>query len=188
MKKNIKVVAEAVTDGDLFNQIKNHEVDILLSDITLPGGLNGYEVAKAIRKDLPDIKLLILSMSEEGRMIAKMIDEANVDGYIPKSFGRQELFDAIETIANGGKYFAETVLKQYERYCLTKNENEKFHLTTRELQIIHYIMKHYSNKQIANSLFISERTVETHRKNIYHKTGTKGEASLIQFVQAHQLI
>ena len=68
-----------------------------------------------------------------------------------------------------------------------KRENEILHLTTRELQIIACIIKHYSNKQIADELFISERTVETHRKNIYRKTDTKGEAALVIFAEKHKL-
>ena len=69
-----------------------------------------------------------------------------------------------------------------------KNENEILHLTARNLQIIECIIKYYSNKQIADEFFISERTVETYRKNIYRKTDTKGEASLIQLVEEHKLL
>ena len=80
------------------------------------------------------------------------------------------------------------MLEQYEVFKKIRNQNSDLNLTTRELQIIECIIKYYSNKQIAEELFISERTVETHRKNIYRKTNTKGEASLIQFVKAHKLI
>jgi len=137
---------------------------------------------------MPQIKILALSMSEEGGMITKMIEVAKVDGYIPKSAGQQELLTAIKEISSGGKYFSTDALQQYEAYKNIKNENQELNLTPRELEIIQCLVKHYSNKQIADTLFISERTVETHRKNIYRKTQTKGEASLIQFVKEHDIL
>ena len=79
----------------------------------------------------------------------------------------------------------EIFLKIYKKL---KTENEDFNLTNRELQIIECIIQHLSNKDIANKLFISERTVETHRKNIYRKTNTKGVATLVQFVKTHKLL
>jgi DNA-binding NarL/FixJ family response regulator len=127
-------------------------------------------------------------MSEEGSMITKMIEVAKVDGYIPKSSGQEELFTAISQVASGKQYFGTDALEQYEIYKNIKTENEELNLTQRELEIIRCIIKHYSNKQIADLLFISERTVETHRKNIYRKTQTKGEASLIRFVEEHNII
>jgi DNA-binding NarL/FixJ family response regulator len=137
---------------------------------------------------MPHIRVLALSMSEEGSMIAKMIEEANIDGFVSKAAGQKELFAAIDKIAAGEKYFANDILQQYDLYKTIRNENEELRLTARELQVIECILKHYSNKQIAEELFISERTVETHRKNIYRKTSTRGEASLIQFVKSHNLV
>ena len=127
-------------------------------------------------------------MSEEGGLITKMIEEAKIDGYIPKASGKQELINAITSIVNGINYFSEEVQEQYEIYKKIKTENEVLNLTNRELQIIECMIQHLSNKDIANKLFISERTVETHRKNIYRKTNTKGVATLVQFVKTHKLL
>jgi DNA-binding NarL/FixJ family response regulator len=137
---------------------------------------------------MPGIKILALSMNEDGATIATMIEEANIDGYIPKAAGQKELLTAIEKISAGEKYFSKTVLEQYEIFKKIRHDNEYLNLTSRELQIIKCILKHYRNKEIADELFISERTVETHRKNIYRKTNTKSEASLIQFVKERKLI
>lgn len=172
----------------MLKLLSQHNVDVLLTDITMPHGMNGYDLSLQVKKDFPHIKILALSMSEEGSIITKMTEEAEVSGYIPKTSGQQELFTAIETIAAGGKYFSNTVLQQYDIYKKIKTKNEELNLTARELQIIKCIIKHYSNKKIADELFISERTVETHRKNIYRKTNTKGEAALIQFIKEHNLI
>lgn len=182
------ITAEANSAEEMLNLLSQKKVDILLTDITMPHGMNGYELSLKVKKEMPHIKTLALSMSEDGSMITKMIEGAQVDGYIPKAAGQKELLTAIEKIAAGEKYFSAEVLHQYELHKVIRDENKELNLTARELQIIECIIKHYSNKQIADELFISERTVETHRKNIYRKTNTKGEASLIQFVREHKLI
>jgi DNA-binding NarL/FixJ family response regulator len=185
--KTFAIVAEANTAEDMLKQLALEPVDLLLTDIGTPKGMNGFELCLLVKKDFPDTRILALSMSEDGSMIAKMIEEAKVDGYIPKAAGQQELLKAIEEIASGLEYFSSAVLKQYKTYQKTRNENKALHLTNRELQVIECIMQYLSNKQIAAKLFISERTVETHRKNIYRKTDTKGESSLIGFVKEHKL-
>ena len=186
--KKILIETEANSAEEMLQKLQHKNIDVLLTDITMPAGMNGYDLALKVKKQFPQIKILALSMSEEGGMITKMIDQAKVDGYIPKAAGQQELLNAIETIMDGGQYFSPSIMKQYENFQKLKKENEILHLTERELQIIECVIKYYSNKQIADELFISERTVETHRKNIYRKTNTKGEASLIQFVKEHKLI
>ena len=183
-----EVVAEANTAEDMIRLLGKMHVHILLTDITMPRGINGFELSLLVKEKYPHIKILALSMSEEGGMVAKMMEQAHVDGYIAKSAGQKELLTAIETIISGASYFSAAVLSQYEVFKKLRNQNEDLHLTGRELQIIECIVKHYSNKQIAEELFISERTVETHRKNIYRKTDTKGEALLIQFVRQNKLL
>ena len=185
--KKFLVEAEANSAEDMLQKLQHKNIDVLLTDITMPAGMSGYDLSLKVKNEFPQIRILALSMSEEGGMITKMIDQAKVDGYIPKAAGQQELFNAIETIMDGGQYFSPTITRQYENFRKVKRENEILHLTTRELQIIECIIKHYSNKQIADELFISERTVETHRKNIYRKTDTKGEAALVIFAEKHKL-
>lgn len=184
----LSIDAEANSAEEMLEQLKTKKVDVILTDITMPHGMNGYEFSFRVKQEMPQIKILALSMSEEGGMITKMIEVAKVDGYIPKSAGQQELLKAIKEISSGRKYFSTDALQQYEVYKHIKTENLELNLTPRELEIIQCIIKHYSNKQIADTLFISERTVETHRKNIYRKTQTKGEASLIEFVKEHNIL
>jgi len=185
-KKNFFVAAETTSAAEMLELLKKIPVDILLTDIMMPQ-INGFELSLLARKEFPNIKILALSMSEDGEMIVKMIELARINGYIPKASGKHELISAIEDIMNGKEYFSPVILEQYNVYKKLKNDNEVFHLTTRELEIIECIMQYFSNKQIADHLFISERTVETHRKNIYRKTNTKGEAALILFVKKHKL-
>lgn len=184
---SMQVVAEANSGEALLPLLETHRIDVLLTDIMMPG-MSGFELAMLVKRIHPSVRILALSMSEEGATIARMIEEAKVDGYIPKASGQKELITAISTIGSGGTYFAPEILRQYESYVIIKSENKILNLTNREIEIISCIMQHFSNKQIADSLYISERTVETHRKNIYRKTNTRGEASLISFVKEHKLL
>lgn len=184
----LQVSAEANDALTMFLHLKNQPVDVLLTDITMPGQLNGYELCVLMKKELPTVKIITLSMNEDGYIIEKMKDEAGVNGFISKAAGKDELVKAIQEVVDGRYYFSESVLQQYERYVLLKKKNDELNLTVREKEILACIVKHYSNKQIATELFISERTVETHRKNIYRKTNTKGEASLIRFVQENKIL
>ncbi len=186
--KQIQVAAESVSGEEMLQILTGEKIDVLLTDITMPGGMSGYDLTIRLKKEIPSLKILALSMNEDGALISRMIDQAGVDGYIPKTAGQQELLKAIMLVASGEKYFSPSILHQYEIYQQIRNENKEINLTARELDIITCILKHYSNKQIADELFISERTVETHRKNIYRKTNTKGEASLIQFVKEHRIL
>ena len=185
--KNLIIVAEATSVQKMLQLLDTCEVHVLITDIMMPG-MDGYELSIEVKKKFPLIKILALSMSEEGGMITKMIENANVNGYIPKASGKQELINAITSIVSGEPYFAAQIEEQYESYKKIKSQNEVLNLTNRELQIIECIIQHLSNKDIANKLFISERTVETHRKNIYRKTNTKGVATLVQFVKTHKLL
>ena len=186
-KQDIEIVAEATTTGQMLQLLETNQVDILVTDIMMPE-MNGCELSIIVKQKFPAVKILALSMSEEGAMIAKMIDEAKVDAYIPKASGKQELLNAIQLIYEGGVYYAPKIQEQYELYKKIKDENKRINLTPRELEIISCIIQHLSNREIANKLFISERTVETHRKNIYRKTNTKGVATLVQFIKEHNIL
>lgn len=186
-KSNMAIVAEATSAQEMLKLLHVRTPDVLLTDIVMPE-MNGYELSLEVKKLYPSVKILALSMSEEGGLITKMIELAKIDGYIPKASGKQELINAITSIINGTPYFSEQVKEQYEAYKKIKSDNAVLNLTNRELQIIECITRHLSNKDIAQKLFISERTVETHRKNIYRKTNTKGVATLVEFAKKHKLL
>jgi two-component system nitrate/nitrite response regulator NarL len=175
------------TPGQVLELLQEHPVDILLTDIMMPG-LNGQELAKRVRKQHADLKILALSMSGEGSMVQEMIEDADIAGYVLKNIGKQELIEAIETIAQGGTYFSEEVRKELERNQHIVQENQEANLTLREIEIIRLIERENNNKQIAEQLFISERTVETHRKNILRKTQTNSVLGLIKYAYEHKLI
>ena len=121
-------------------------------------------------------------------LVNEMINDADIAGYVLKNIGRQELINALEKIGAGGIYFSDEVIDELKRTSNRKKENENAHLTAREIEIIRLIEKEHNNKQIAETLFISERTVETHRKNIFRKTNTNSVIGLVKYSYEHRLI
>jgi two-component system, NarL family, nitrate/nitrite response regulator NarL len=172
---------------ELLSLLRQKHVDVLLTDVVMPL-MPGNVLAKEIRREFPQIKILALSMSGQAEMVDEMINDADISGYVLKNIGKQELVAAIEKIARGGIYFSEAVLEELQRMKKRTKENEAAHLTDRELEIIHLIEKECSNRQIADQLFISERTVETHRKNIFRKTNTTSVIGLVKYAYEHRLI
>lgn len=187
---NFQIVAEAYNGLQALEQLAKHEIDIVLTDISMPD-MDGIELTKNIKKDYPNIKVLALSMFSEQQTIREMVD-AGISGYILKNTGKQELVGALTKIASGGIFFGDEVTNEMMRMMTQPDkEQEKkivVNLTFREREILKLIAKEYSNIQIANELFISERTVETHRKNIFRKTNTKSIVGLIKYAFEHQLI
>ena len=163
------------------------QVDILLTDIMMPV-LNGAQLAKIVKTRFPQIKILALSMSGQGDLVNQMINDSDISGYVLKNLGKHELITALEKIANGGVYFSAEVLEEMMKASERRKTADEVHLTIREIEIIRLIEQEYNNKQIADSLFISERTVETHRKNIYRKTQTSGLIGLIKYAYEHKII
>lgn len=183
----ILIAATNTSATEMLKILGQQKIDILLTDIMMPG-MNGQELAKQVKDKFPEIKILALSMSGQGHTVNQMIEDADISGYVLKNIGKQELIHAIEKIANGGIYFSEEVLNELQHFSNMKKENEETNLTTREIEIIKLIEKECSNKDIAAQLFISERTVETHRKNIFRKTKTNSVIGLIKYAYEHKLI
>jgi two-component system, NarL family, nitrate/nitrite response regulator NarL len=180
--------AFATTDSsEVVQQIKDKPIDILLTDVMMPK-LPGNQLAREVRQKFPAVKILALSMSGQGDLVNEMIEDADISGYVLKNVGKQQLVEALEKIAGGGIYFSDEVLDELQRTSIRKKQKEEAHLTDREIEIIRLIEKEYNNKMIAEALFISERTVETHRKNIFRKTCTNSVIGLVKYAYEHRLI
>ena len=182
------VVEIETTQPEALEQLlKKNIIDVLITDIMMPG-MNGAELAKIVKTNFPSVKILALSMSGQGTLINQMIEDSDIAGYVLKNIGKKELITALEKIAAGGIYFSQEVLDEMMKAEETRKINDEVHLTIREIEIIRLIEKEMSNRQIADELFISERTVETHRKNIFRKTKTSSLIGLIKYAYSQQLI
>jgi len=185
--EHINIVLTNTNATELLAALHHTAIDVLLTDMMMPV-MNGLQLAREVKKQFPEVKIMALSMSGQGNLVSELINDADIAGYVLKNIGKEELTHAIEKIAAGGIYFSEEVLADLEKFSMVKKENEDTNLTAREIEIIKLIEKEYSNKDIANTLYISERTVETHRKNIFRKTKTSSVIGLIKYAYEHQLI
>ena len=160
------------------------EPDILVTDYSLPG-INGVELIRKAKILHPAMKAVLLSMHDEPSIVREAI-KLGVNGYLLKNIQQAELKEAIRKIYSGLIYVSAEITSQLLQQS-NGNQNESA-LTERELEVLALITKENSNKQIANKMHISERTVETHRKNIFRKTGTTSLVGLVKYAYSNNLI
>ena len=183
-EKNIEVVADAKDANELLNILKNITPDVILMDIDM-GETNGIDATAEVKRSYPEINILALSMHGEHNYILKML-EAGATGYILKNAGKEEMLTAIISVASGDSYFSREVSSRLIEYLnkpqiSIKNTDKEIPLTNREIEILKLIAQEYSNPEIAEELFISIRTVDTHRRNLIEKLGVKNTAGLVKF-------
>ncbi|MBA4258270.1 MAG: DNA-binding response regulator [Chitinophaga sp.] len=184
---DIKIVCTATNGKTMLNQLSDNPIDVLLTDVMMPE-MNGLELAELVSILYPNIKIIALSMNGEGVIVDQLINKASISGYLLKQTSVNELVTAIHKIAAGGQYFPDAILDVLANHSVSKNVLLAAHLTQREIEVISLMEKDFSNKQIADSLNIAVRTVETHRKNIFRKTGTNNLLSLVKWAYEHKLL
>ena len=182
--EKFKVLAAVGSSEEALHFMARQKPDMLLTDYTLPG-ITGLELAIKVKEIYPSIKRVLLSMHDEAHLI-KQIMRAGVDGYLLKSIQQSELKHALIQIKNGLPFISPEITKMIMT-DMSSNKKEQL-LTEREQEILKLIVKEYSNKAIAEKLFISERTVETHRKNIFRKTTTTSLVGLVKFAFEHNMV
>lgn len=190
---NIEVISEASSAKEFFDNIKYVQPDILITDISMPE-ISGIELTKMINENekTRNIKVLILSMFTNEDFIFNAI-KAGAKGYLPKNTNRNELYEAIKTIYNGEEYFSDSIsniiLKSYIRKAKSYEQTEKKEtLSARETEILKLFAQGLSNQEIADKLFISIRTVESHKNHIMQKLELKSTVDLIKFAIKNKII
>ncbi|MBN8576917.1 MAG: response regulator transcription factor [Cytophagales bacterium] len=180
---NFEIVAVAASAEEAIQILQTKRADIVLTDYRLPDS-TGLDLCGWVKAKQPGTKRVILSMHDEAALVRQILKEG-VDGYLLKSIEQVELKNALHQIMRGMPY----VSAEITRMLLSDvgNHPEEL-LTTREREVLNLIAKEFSNKQIADKLFISERTVETHRKNIFRKTNTGTLVGLIKYAFANNLV
>lgn len=180
LEKNSKfaVVGEAANGLDLINLLQTTPCDVVCTDISMPV-MDGIEAAKQMSKKHPNLKVICLSMHEQVDYIKKMM-EAGAMGYIFKDSSQEELQLAIETVYSGKKYFNQKLFDILLNDEKSASKNEVI-LSTREKEILKLIAEEFTNAEIAEKLFISVRTVDTHRQNLLQKLDVKNTAGLVKY-------
>lgn len=191
--ENVQVVGEASNAKELLEKLKNCKPDIIVTDISMPD-ISGIELTKIIneKEEFSGIKVLILSMFTNEDFIFNAI-KAGANGYLPKNTTRRELFEAVNTIYNGDEYFSESIsniiLKSYVKKAQNEELTEKKEsLSVRETEILKHFAQGLSNQEIADKLFISIRTVESHKNHIMQKLELKSTVDLIKFAIKNKII
>lgn len=181
-ENNISIVGEAYNGESLFELLQHTTADILLLDINMEGK-DGIEITADLKQQYPDLKVIILSMLDQKSYVSKAL-ENGARGYLAKYAGRDELSAAINLVASGSIFISPSISlnllhNKDEVSDETISEQEK--LSKRELEVLHLIAEGYTNAEIAEKLFNSRRTIETHRQNILEKTRCKNTAHLIKY-------
>ena len=185
--KHLSIVLTGVTGEQVIELLSKQEVDILITDMMMPG-MDGQQLAEEVRKRYPAIRIMALSMSGSGYMVDDLIRKVSIDGYLLKQCGITELVHAIEIVYAGGTYFQASVTEELAKVSRQHDDLNNTRLTPREKQIIALMERDLSNKEISATLFISVRTVETHRKNIFSKTGTNNVLTLVKWAYEHNIL
>lgn len=192
-EEDIEVVAEAENGEAVIGWLGSVEVDLILMDIKMPI-TDGISATERVKKMFPKVQVLGLSMFEEDSFITKMLS-AGASGYILKTTNREELLEGIRTVAAGGTFFpkevSEIIMSKYLRKESGKARDrfpEQVDLTEREMDVLKLIADEFTNKEIGDKLFISPRTVDSHRRNIMQKLGVKNTAGLVKYASMKNII
>ena len=181
---DIEVIAEAEDGREAVNKTEQLKPDIVLMDISMPI-LNGIEATRQIKKKFPDIKVLILTMHTTEEYISQIL-HAGASGYLVKKSAHHELLSAIKAIQKGNSYLSPLVSKKVVDQYLQKTQDdikqdryEK--LTTREREVLQLIAEGKANKEIAERLYLSVKTVETHKAHLMEKLNLHTTTDLIKY-------
>ncbi|GAB2800099.1 response regulator transcription factor [Rhabdobacter roseus] len=188
--EGVNVVGTLNDSRKVAAYLEAYPVDVLITDLTMPY-LDGIQLTLQLRQKYPDLKILMLTVADDLDPIQDAY-RAGVSGYVMKKAERAELEKALRTVASGQKYFGEAVMKE----LLTAGRQEAdeeyttdfVQLTRRELEIVRLIAQELSTSEIADKLFISVGTVETHRHNIMRKLGAKNVIGIIKYALKYKLL
>lgn len=184
---DITIKGEAPNGKIALDMLRVLKIDLVLMDIDMPE-LNGVDTLKVIKKEFAHIKVVMLTMHDEKAMISKLID-LGADGYLLKNSSKAELLTCLRGVANNEKYIsseATSILLQVEEHKIANSALAQ--LTERELEIIRLIAEGLSNKEIGEKLFISHRTVDTHRTNLMSKIEVHNVAGIVKYAITNGLL
>jgi DNA-binding NarL/FixJ family response regulator len=183
-KPEYVIKGEAQNGAEALEMLSMLKIDLVLMDIDMPV-MNGIEATKKIKKQYPDVKIIMLTMHDEKAMIKNLLD-LGADGYLLKNSSFSELHAAIQSVYVGKQFLSEDVNSALMSPDVDKS-GALSELTDREIEIIRLIAEGLSNKEIADKLFISHRTVDTHRTNMMNKLGLHNVAGIVRFAISNGL-
>lgn len=189
--ENNRVISMASNGAELLKQLEIVQPDLILLDIDMPV-MNGMEALPLIKKKYPEVKVIVLTMHEE-KSLVKKFTSLGAQGFVVKSTDQDELLMAINRVIYGGQYFSSSLTLNMIAQGMSPATNSDFDdkkaiLTDREVEILKLIAAGMSNKEIGEKLFISHRTVDTHRTNLMKKLEVNNIAGLIRYAIKHGFV
>lgn len=178
------VLQTSTNVSNALEKLKSSKIELLITDYNLPDD-SGLTLIREAKKEKPSLKIIMLSMHDEAHLVKEVLKEG-IDGYVLKKDTLEDLSAALKAVKNGKVYLSSDINSMLVQN-LSKPETPQL-LTSREREILQLISEEHSNKSIGEKLFISERTVETHRKNIFRKTKTTSLVGLIKFAFTNNLV
>ena len=188
----IEVVGKVESGEDAINAAQELSPDIILMDIMMRG-MTGIEAARWIKEQNSEMKIILLS-GEVSKDYISLSAKVGVNGYLPKDVSKEVLVDAIKKVYAGEKYFSPTIMNiVFEQFYSQESDEKKTtpknkDLTTREFEVLEQVAMGKSNQEVADSLFISIKTVETHKTNILSKLGLRNTAELVKYAIKNNII
>ena len=190
IESDFKVVGEASDGLEAVKLVERLKPEILVLDLMM-GGINGLEVTRQLNKKCPQTGIVVLSMHSNEAYVLEAL-RCGAKAYILKDNTTEELVRAIHEVAAGRRYLSaplsERAIEAYTEKTITNSQDPYEHLTTREREILQMAAQGLSNSEIANRLFISPRTVETHRANVMRKLSIRTQAELLKYAMVRGII
>lgn len=186
---DIEVIAEAKDGKEATDRAKKLKPDVVLIDIGMPQ-MNGIEATRIIKKEDPEIKVIAVSMHSD-RQFVKGVLEAGADGYLLKNCTYRQLIDAIQSVVSGKKYLSDDITEMVIQGYLEPEEDNpegQVELSERELEVLKLYAEGKSTREISEKLFISVKTVGTHKQHIFEKLGLKSNADMVKYAIKEGLI
>ena len=180
-EESFEVVGTVLNGEEVMLFVAKHEVDVVVLDINMPV-MDGITCSRKLKKEYPDIKIIILTMYAQRSFVDEIV-KIGIDGCLLKNNTGKELTTAIFRVINGSQYY-----DRLKNFNSNEEEVQQFKLSKRELEIIKLVAEGLTSTQIAEQLFISELTVQTHRRNMTRKLNLKNSMQVVQFAKDNELI
>lgn len=191
-EKDFQIIGRCYTGPEVIEFVQKETPDILLLDVNLPGK-NGMDVCKELAEIKPSVKVLAISMFNEESFVSEILNNG-AKGYILKNTGRDELYKAIRTVSKGDSYFSkevtETIMKglMNQRKASSKANTSIPKLSRREKEVLKLIAQEFTTQEIADNLYISLKTVESHRSSLLSKLNARNSVGLVRIALENDLL
>src|SRR5690606_6572175 len=187
LEDDIRVVGEAVSGDEALEKVPKCEPDVILMDINMPQK-NGVEVTGILKKKYPSIKVLVLTMHNHDEYFMAAIREG-ADGYLLKDAPSEQVVEAIRTVASGESVIHPSMTKKLLNFHQQQQEQPKENaLTEREMEVLQCLVEGMSNKEIADRLFISDKTVKIHVSKTFKKFNVKSRSQVVIYAVQNKLV